>query len=74
MGMLLYIEEQKRLEAEKAKGKTVPAEEEIPFTDPKEPVPEAETTAEQEKPEKKVTRKSTVRKPATVTRRRKPAK
>ena len=69
MGMLLYIEEQKRLEAEKAKEKTVPAEEEIPFTDPEEPVPVAE-----EKPEKKTVRKSTVRKPATVTRRRKPAK
>lgn len=73
MGMLLYMEEQRRLAAMRQK-KPVPVEEEIPFTDPEEPVPEAETTAEQEKPEKKVTRKSTVRKPATVTRRRKPAK
>ena len=68
MGMLLYMEEQKRLAAMKQK-KPVPVEEEIPFTEPEEPVPVAE-----EKPEKKVTRKQTVRKPATVTRRRKPAK
>lgn len=69
MGMLLYMEEQKRLNAAKQKKKTVPVEEEIPFTDPEEPVPVAE-----EKPEKKTVRKQTVRKPATVTRRRKPAK
>lgn len=69
MGMLLYMEEQKRLNAAKQNKKAVPVEEEIPFTDPEEPIP-----MEEEKPEKKVTRKTTVRKPATVTRRRKPAK
>lgn len=72
MGMLLYMEEQKRLAA--LKQKEAESVEEIPFTDPEEPVEEAEVTAEQEKPAKPVTRRQPVKKSTTTATRRRRAK
>ena len=72
MGMLLYIEEQKRLAMMK-QNQPDPADD-LPFAEPEEPVEEAEVTAEQEKPAKPVTRRQPVKKSTTTATRRRRAK